>query len=191
MSKEEIMNDMNKNYKKMNLADESGFTLMELIVVIGIIIILIALLVPRFSGMTDKANAAAAQNDARIGLTALSAYVTGVDTQVSGKVDAKTATDEINRALGGATTGSTVNPVKNITVAADSDGAAQIQEKRGNLTYTVKIDARQGKITETDCSGDQSRCNALSEAGLLINGKYSATAPTVTVPSTTTPPATH
>lgn len=189
MSKEEIMNDMNKNYKKMNLADESGFTLMELIVVIGIIIILIALLVPRFSGMTDKANAAAAQNDARIGLTALSAYITGVDTQVSGAVNDVTATNEINRALGGVTTGDTVAPVKNITVAADKFGTAQIQEKRGNLTYTVKIDARQGKIDETDCSGDESRCKALTEAGLLINGQYKETAPTVTPPVAT--PNTH
>lgn len=180
------MNDMNKNYKKMNLADESGFTLMELIVVIGIIIILIALLVPRFSGMTDKANAAAAQNDARIGLTALSAYVTGIDTQVNGQINATTATNEINRALGGTVNGNTVSPVPNITVAASNDGTAQVQEKRGNLTYTVKIDARQGKITETACSGDESRCNALNEAGLLINGKYDATAPTVT-PATPSP----
>lgn len=169
------MKDMNKNYKKMNFADESGFTLMELIVVIGIIIILIALLVPKFSGMTDKANAAAVQNDARICLTALSSYVTG--TQGAGKTpDKATAEKEINRALGNDAGGA----VDGITVAATVNGndiSATVQEQRGGLTYIATIDAGQGKITQTTCSGDNSRCEALNDSGLLINYKATTTTP--------------
>lgn len=164
---------MDEKCKRLNFRDESGFTLMELIVVIGIIIILIALLVPRFSGMTDKANAAAAQNDARIGLTALAAYVVGTDVKIGGTLSADTMINEINKALGGKKDGDNYDSPHGVTVNASRDGIATIGETRSGLTFTMTINARQSKITKTACSGDKGRCDSLNDAGLLINGVVS------------------
>lgn len=169
------MNEMKK--KKLSISDESGFTLMELIVVIGIIVILIALLVPRFSGMTDKANATAAQNDARISLTALSAYATSNDTRPGATFDAGRAAREINKALGASDDGLT-GPVGTAIQIDAAARTATLQSTRGTLTYTVTADARQGRITRVVCSGNENDCNSLIDSGLAT--AYSATIPAVT-----------
>lgn len=170
----EVMKKKNKNF---SIADESGFTLMELIVVVGIIVILIALLVPRFGGMTDKANATAAQNDARISLTALSAYATSVDTQPGATFAANMAIREINKALGASDDGMTGPAGTTIQIDAAAR-TATLQSVRGTLTYTVTINARRGRITNVTCSGDENDCNSLIQSGLVTT--FAANAPTVT-----------
>ena len=58
--------------------DEGGFTLIELMIVIGIIAILLSVAMPTFLGTRQKAQDRAAQADLRAGLTAIrTAYIDG------------------------------------------------------------------------------------------------------------------
>ncbi len=54
--------------------NKKGFTIIELIVVIAIIAILAAIAIPTFIGLTEKANTAVAQADARSIATAVNSY---------------------------------------------------------------------------------------------------------------------
>ncbi|MBM7622731.1 type IV pilin protein [Sporohalobacter salinus] len=57
---------ISKLRRKMSfINDEDGFTLIELMIVIGILGVLIAIAVPKFSGMTDEAEDVAVQSDLR------------------------------------------------------------------------------------------------------------------------------
>ena len=58
----------------MTRADESGFTLVEIMVVVVILAVLAALVVPRVVGRTDEARAVAAQQDIASVLQALKLY---------------------------------------------------------------------------------------------------------------------
>jgi len=66
------MNEMIKRSK--NLRNRKGFTLIELIVVIVIVGILAAILIPRFSGFTDKAQSTQATVYAKQVATAIDSY---------------------------------------------------------------------------------------------------------------------
>jgi type IV pilus assembly protein PilA len=58
--------------------DEGGFTLIELMIVIGIIAVLLSVAMPTFLGSRSKAQDRAAQADLRVGLTAIrTAYIDG------------------------------------------------------------------------------------------------------------------
>jgi type IV pilus assembly protein PilA len=63
--------------------DEDGFTLIELMVVVLIIAILIAIAIPTFLGLRERAQNRSAQSDLRNALTAAKAYYTDGDTYVN------------------------------------------------------------------------------------------------------------
>ena len=58
------------------MKDEDGFTLIELMVVVLIIAILIAIAIPTFLGLRERAQNRAAQSDLRNALTAAKAFYT-------------------------------------------------------------------------------------------------------------------
>ena len=64
------------------MKDQDGFTLIELMVVVLIIAILIAIAIPTFLGLRERAQNRSATSDLRNGLTAAKAYYTDGDTFV-------------------------------------------------------------------------------------------------------------
>ncbi|HEX6261603.1 MAG TPA: prepilin-type N-terminal cleavage/methylation domain-containing protein [Actinomycetota bacterium] len=65
---------------RKRMEDDKGFTLIELMVVVLIIAILIAIAIPTFLGLRQRAQDRAAQSDLRNGLTAAKAWYTDGDT---------------------------------------------------------------------------------------------------------------
>ncbi|MDQ4005032.1 MAG: prepilin-type N-terminal cleavage/methylation domain-containing protein [Actinomycetota bacterium] len=66
--------------KIREMQDEDGFTLIELMVVVLIIAILIAIALPTFLGLRERAQNRAAQSDLRNGLAAAKAFYTDNET---------------------------------------------------------------------------------------------------------------
>src|SRR5262249_52552081 len=74
--------------------DESGFTLIELMVVVLIIAILIAIAIPTFLGARQRAQNRATQSDLRNALTAQKTFYTDFQTYADASVPADAATLE-------------------------------------------------------------------------------------------------
>ncbi len=162
--------------KKMNFKSESGFTLMELMVVIGVLAILIAILLPQFTGYTAQAQAISAASEAKNALTAGYSYYVSVTSRDSSATafSATTAKERMEKAANG-----------DGTVTVTSPTVAQYQVTKGNLQFTAYMDLTTGKITapaggsggsagaagEMTCSpvnnGSQDTCDDLKAEGAL------------------------
>jgi type IV pilus assembly protein PilA len=68
------------NALRKRMQDDKGFTLIELMVVVLIIAILIAIAIPTFLGLRERAQNRAAQSNLRNGLTAAKAFYTDGET---------------------------------------------------------------------------------------------------------------
>jgi type IV pilus assembly protein PilA len=97
------------------IQDDKGFTLIELMVVVLIIAILIAIAIPTFLGLRERAQDRAAQAELRDGLTAAKAYYTD-DERYDDFLDEAA---EIEPSLDWAATGDT--DTVGVTVQADDD----------------------------------------------------------------------
>jgi type IV pilus assembly protein PilA len=73
------------------MRDDKGFTLIELMVVVLIIAILIAIAIPTFLGLRERAQNRAAQSNLRNALTAAKAHFTDNESYVGFNVAAATA----------------------------------------------------------------------------------------------------
>ena len=155
----------------MNFKSESGFTLMELMVVIGVLAILMAILLPQFTGYTAQAQAISAASEAKNALTAGYSYyvsVTSRDSNASA-FDATVAKDRMEKAANG-----------DGTVTVTSADVVNYSVTKGNLTFTAYMDLTTGKITsnggtgtagEMECApkngGSQDTCDDLKDEGAL------------------------
>ena len=153
----------------MNFKSESGFTLMELMVVIGVLAILIAILLPQFTGYTAQAQAISAASEVKNALTAGYSYyvsVTSRDNTGAG-YNGTTAEERMKKACGNT----------NATINAQNEAAATYQVTKGNLTFQATLDLTTGQVTggEMTCTGDDGKtqddagsvCNDLKVEGAL------------------------
>jgi len=76
---------------RARLEDDRGFTLIELMVVVLIIAILLAIAIPTFLGLRERAQDRASQSDLRNGLTAAKAFYTDDETYTGFNVTAAEA----------------------------------------------------------------------------------------------------
>jgi type IV pilus assembly protein PilA len=81
------------NALRKRMQDDKGFTLIELMVVVLIIAILIAIAIPTFLGLRERAQDRAAQSDLRNAMTAAKAFYTDDETYTNFNVAAAEATE--------------------------------------------------------------------------------------------------
>jgi type IV pilus assembly protein PilA len=102
---------------RQRIQDDKGFTLIELMVVVLIIAILIAIAIPTFLGLRERAQDRAAQAELRDGLTAAKAYYT--DDETYDDFDAAGVAEGIEPSLDWDTSGDT--DTVGIVLAAGDD----------------------------------------------------------------------
>jgi type IV pilus assembly protein PilA len=110
-----------------------GFTLIELVVVISIILIFAGFLIPKFAGYQTRAKDTKAINTAKqIQSAALSSY-----SEMNGKFEASAVSDSVSALTGAEGVSVTVVSGKSVEVSFTSDTA----------NYTVKIEDTSGTFT--------------------------------------------
>ena len=170
--------------KKMNFKSESGFTLMELMVVVGVLAILIAILLPQFSGYTAQAQAVSAASEVKNALTAGYSYYVSSTSRDAGGFDADTAQERMARAVKDVTTtgGSTTFGTK-VSKGGGTGKDFTYTVTKGDLTFKATLDITTGEVVTTSgatagtsygggkgemlCSGNASACSDLYDEGAL------------------------
>jgi len=110
-----------------------GFTLIELVVVISIILIFAGFLIPKFAGYQTRAKDTKAINTAKqIQSAALSSY-----SEMNGKFEVSAVSDSVSALTGAEGVSVTVEGGKTVKVSFTSDTS----------TYTVKIEDTSGTFT--------------------------------------------
>ena len=118
------------------IQDDKGFTLIELMVVVLIIAILIAIAIPTFLGLRERAQDRAAQAELRDGLTAAKAFYTDDETY-TGFDDAMAESIEpsLDWAGGEPDIETAADDVVRLTEASESGTVFCIQDDTGNTGY--------------------------------------------------------
>ena len=131
--------------------------------IIGVLAILIAILLPQFTGYTAQAQAISAASETKNALTAGYSYyvsITSRDNTGTG-YDAATATDRMQKACGNASAVITATDAANTTY----------EVKKGNLTFKATLDLTTGQVKnggEMECSGGNGTvCSDLKAEGAL------------------------
>ena len=106
--------------KKMN---KKGFTIVELVIVIAVIAILAAVLIPTFSGIVDKANVSAVQQEARNVYTEIYA-----EDLYDGVINGETKTDASHSPYTGTYSYATAN-----------GKVSSFSYKKGDITIALNI----------------------------------------------------
>ena len=135
----------------LEIRDESGFTLMELLVVVAIIGILAAIALPVFADDPGKARDASAKSDARNLMTQLEACYPDNQTY-KGSGSGRSC-------LGGQTgldLGSKAGHAARVSAVSDG-GYTVVAKSRSGNTFKIKKDARSGAVTRS-CTGSGGGC---------------------------------
>ena len=128
------------NKLRVRTQSESGFTLVELLVVMLIIGLLAAIAIPAFFNQRDKAKDSSAKESVRTAQTAMETYSTDHDgTYAGADVAALQAIEPtVDAATVIADSGGSGTPGANsyrVTVPSDSGGTFSIDRTGGTLTY--------------------------------------------------------
>ncbi len=128
----------------VELGEDAGFSLIELMVVLLILAILLAIAIPTFLGVTGGANDRAAQSNLNTALTALKTQATQSNQSYTGLTQAIMSTDEPALAWSQSTTATaaTVNtqgPV-DFYVSADGNGVVITSFSKNSKTCWYAVD---------------------------------------------------
>jgi type IV pilus assembly protein PilA len=118
------------------IQDDKGFTLIELMVVVLIIAILIAIAIPTFLGLRERAQDRAAQAELRDGLTAAKAFYTDDETYTG--FDAAGVAEDIEPSLEWGAAGSTT--VIGIYVLDAGDSVVLTRESESDNGWFCAMD---------------------------------------------------
>jgi type IV pilus assembly protein PilA len=147
------------NKLRVRAQSESGFTLVELLVVMLILGLLAAIAIPAFFNQRDKARDADAKSAARTAQTALETYATDHDGEYTGAVAADLV--QIESTLGDADLAdpTVTADTYSVTVTSDTDN-----------TFTISRDAN--GVLDSDCTVE-------NEGGCPEGGKWAGDGPAV------------
>jgi type IV pilus assembly protein PilA len=144
-------------------SDESGFTLVELLVVMLIIGLLAAIAIPAFFNQRDKAYDSNAKEQARTAETAMETYATDNGGVYTGVTPGALVTIENSLSA----TSSTTRPYVSAAAAAganDKGWTLTITSPKTGNTFTIARDATTSALTFT--------CTAGGTAGCPSNGTW-------------------
>ncbi|MGE0307017.1 MAG: type II secretion system protein [Acidimicrobiia bacterium] len=127
--------------------DDSGFTLIELMVVVLVIAILLAIAIPTFLGARKRAQDTVAKSSLRNALSAANIMYSDAQTFATADENATTGLPTVEPSLtyAASATASTGPKVLSLSAAAGTWGAAALSSS--GTCYTIKIVAATGAVT--------------------------------------------
>jgi type IV pilus assembly protein PilA len=150
---------MVEKLRKRMASEESGFTLVELLVVMLILGLLAAIAIPSFFNQRDKARDADAKSSARTAQTAIETYATDNGGAYTGAT-AGTATDDLN----------VIEPTLNdVGTRLAVDSAA---DKAYSITVTSEVTGQSFTIARADTGVTTLTCNTDGKAGCPSDGTW-------------------